>query len=40
MTVKQGAREEIWIQQFPNELLLENAIIEMKMLGNNEMSFT
>ena len=40
MAVSQGARKGIWIRQFLNKLLLENAIREIKMLGNNETSLT
>ena len=40
MVVSQGAREGMWIRQLLNELLPNEAVREMKMLGDNEMSFT
>ena len=40
MPISQGASEKVWIQQFLNELLPENAVKEMKMFDNNKTSFT
>lgn len=40
VAVSQGAREGVWIRQFLNELLPEEAVREMKMLGDNETSLT
>lgn len=40
VAVSQGAREGVWVRQFLNELLPEEAVREMKMLGNNETSLT
>ena len=40
MAVSQGAGEGVWIRQFLNGLLSENAVREIKMLGDNETSFT
>ena len=40
MAVSQGARESMLIQRLLNELLLHKAVREMKMLGDNETSFT
>ena len=39
VAVSQGAREDVWIRRLLNELLLNKAIREIKMLGNNEISF-
>ena len=40
MVVSQGAREGVWIQRLLNELLPNKTVREMKMLDDNEMSFT
>ena len=40
MAVSQGAREGVWIRRLLNELLLNKAVREMKMLGDNKMSLT
>lgn len=38
--MSQGAREVIWIRQLLNELLLESAVREKKMLINKKISLT
>ena len=35
-----GAREGVWIRRFLNELLPEQAVRRMEMLGDNETSLT
>lgn len=40
VAVSQGTREGMWIRQFLNELLPEQAVKEMRMLGDNETSLT
>ena len=40
VAVSQSAREGVWIRRFLNELLPEEAVREMKMLGDNETSLT
>lgn len=38
--MSQGAREGVWIQRFVNELLPDEAVRMMNMLGDNETSLT
>ena len=40
MAVSQGARQGMWIRRLLNELLPNEALKEMKMLGDNETSLT
>lgn len=40
ITISYYARENIWIQRFLNNLLLEQAIRKMEILGDNKTSFT
>lgn len=40
IAVSQGAREAVWIQQFLNELLPDQAVREMRMLKDNKTSLT
>lgn len=38
VAMSHGARKSIWISRFLNELLLEQAIKRIEILGNNEIS--
>ena len=40
MTISHKVRDGVWIQRFLNELLTEQALRKIEMLGNNKMSFT
>lgn len=40
VAISHGARDAVWIRRFLNELLSEQAVRKMEMLGDNETSLT
>ena len=38
--ISYGARKRVWVRRLLNEILLEQAVRKMEILGNNKTSFT